>query len=599
MQRAGNAVPAGRIIARWFFVLALSIWSIGIVLPSLGRLWSWSPLGSIGLNCTIDGRITRVEPNAPAARAGVRTGDQIDLPATEFESRRVRISCSPLRRGTYHVAIAHGAVVRHVDLTTIPERIGGWSRIGLVLRTAAAIILVLTGALLLLLRPSLMTWALFLFVMGNNPGSHGGFWVLLSYPGQAIEVFAEDVARALGGIGVMVFLILFPTNAPISRWTTLVLRAAPWLLALGVAENLYVYVATYTFWPVENVQRADLIFSFLILPLIGLAAFLERYVHALGADRARIRWVGAALAVGLTGYLAALLLESWTPGVVPYVILSFLYSTLIVVPFAVLYAVLKHHVIDVRFFISRAIVYTVLTGLIVLVFSLIDWFFSKKLAAAGVGTGIDVLLAIGLGFSLNGLHGRTSVVVDRVFFRQRHEAEVRLERAAHTISHAPTPAAVQQLLVKTPYEELRLESAALFRQSVDGVFRREYTLGWPESALSVINAEDLLILHLAAGREALRLSEIRWECDDLPRDGAAPIIAFPVFVRQRLEAFVLFGSHRNGADIDPDEQRLLTQLAANAGAAYDHIDAERVRAEMERGRAEMDGMRLELATLRP
>ena len=39
------------------------------------------------------------------------------------------------------------------------------------------------------------------------------------------------------------------------------------------------------------------------------------------------------------------------------------------------------------------------------------------------------------------------------------------------------------------------------------------------------------------------------------------------------------------------EQRTLTQLAANAGAAYDHIDAERVRAEMER-------MRLELAALR-
>jgi len=598
MQHAGNAAPAWRIIARWFFVFVLSIWSIGVVLPSLGRLWS--PLGEIGLNCTTDGRITSVDPNSPAAHAGIRGGDQIDLRATEFESRRIVASgCSLMPRATYHLAIAHGAIVHHVNLSTVPESIGSWSRIGLLLRTAAAIILVLTGALLVLLRPSLMTWALFLFVMGDSPGSHGGFWVLLSYPGQAIEQFAERISVDVGGIGAMVFLILFPTNAPISRWSAVVLRAAPWLLALGVTAQIYSYSAAYTFWPVDDVQHGDVIFFALVTPLIGLAAFLERYVHAPGADRARIRWVGAALAVGLTGWLARVILEYWTPGLVPYVVLSFLNSTLIVVPFSVLYAVLKHHVIDVRFFISRAIVYTLLTGLIVTVFSLIDWFFSKKPAAAGVGTGIDVLLAIGLGFSLNGLHGRTSVVVDRVFFRQRHEAEVRLERAAHTISHAPTPTAVQQLLVKTPYEELRLESAALFRQSVDGVFRREYTLGWPESALSVISAEDLLVLHLAAGREALRPSEIRWECDDLPRDGAAPIIAFPVFVRQRLEAFVLFGSHRNGADIDPDEQRLLRQLAANAGAAYDHIDAERVRAEMERGRAEMDGMRLELATLRP
>jgi hypothetical protein len=578
MQRAANAVPAGRVITRWFFVLALSIWSIGVIIPSLGRLWS--PLGVIGLGCTVDGRITSIDPNGPAAHAGIRGGDQFDLRATEFESRRVVAEgCSLIPRATYHLAIAHGAIVHHVNLSTIPENLGIWSRIGLVLRTAAAIILVVTGALLLLLRPSLMTWALFLFVVGNNPGSHGGFWALLPYSGEAIEQFAEAVTRVVGGIGAMVFLILFPTDTPISRWTAVVLRAAPWLLALGVATDIYSYIATYAFWPVDDVQLGNLIFFSLITPLIGIAAFLERYVHALGADRARIRWVGAALAVGLTGTLAGGFLEVWTPGSAPYVVLSFLYSALIVVPFAVLYAVLKHHVIDVRFFISRAIVYTLLTGLIILVFSLIDWFFSKKLAASGVGTGIDVLLAIGLGFSLNGLHDRVGTIVDRVFFRQRREAEIRLERAMRSIAHASTPAAVQQLLVKTPYEALHLESAALFRPGADGAFRREYALNWPEATVAGISADDLLVLHLMADREPRRLNEIAWDSEDLPRGNASPVIAFPVFVRQRLEAFVLFGSHRNGADIDPDEQHSLTQLAANAGAAYDHIDAECARAD--------------------
>jgi len=595
MRPAANAASAGRIVARWFFVLALSIWSIGIIIPSLGRLWS--PLGSIGLYCTADGRITSVEPNAPAAGAGIRRGDQIDLRATEFESRRVVIwNCSFLRRGTYHLAIAHGAVVRHVDLRTIPESIGSWSRIGLMLRTAAAIILVLTGALLVLLRPSLMTWALFSFVLFNG-GSHAGLSALLPYAAAAIEQFVEGLfIRIAGGIGVMVFLILFPTNAPISRWSAVALRAAPWLLALGVTAQIYIYSATYTFWPVDVLQRGNLIFFSLVAPLIGLAAFLERYVHATGADRARIRWVGAALAVGLTGALAAFFLETWTPGLAPYVVRSFLYSTLVVVPFAVLYAVLKHHVIDVRFFISRAIVYTLLTGVIVIVFSLIDWFFSKKLAAAGVGTGIDVALAIGLGFSLNGLHNRVGVVVDRVLFRQRHEAEVRLERAARSIAYASTPAAVEELLVQTPYEALHLESAALFRPGADGAFRREYALDWPEAAMAGIGADDVLVLHLAADREPLRLKEIAWHREGLPHGTVSPIIVFPVFVRQRLEAFVLFGSHRNGADIDPDEEHCLRQLAANAGAAYDHIDAERLRAEMERMRAELAALRLQLTS---
>ena len=47
---------------------------------------------------------------------------------------------------------------------------------------------------------------------------------------------------------------------------------------------------------------------------------------------------------------------------------------------------------------------------------------------------------------------------------------------------------------------------------------------------------------------------------------------------------MLFGPHKNGAAIDPDEQRSLSALASAAGSAYDHIDADNVRAEMEQMR---------------
>ena len=53
---------------------------------------------------------------------------------------------------------------------------------------------------------------------------------------------------------------------------------------------------------------------------------------------------------------------------------------------------------------------------------------------------------------------------------------------------------------------------------------------------------------------------------------------------------MLVGAHTNGADIDSDEERVLGQLAVNAGAAYDHIQAERVLAEM-------DWMRIACSTL--
>lgn len=589
MDRTGGHVPAIRIVLRWFVVLAVTAWSVTIVLPSFARIWS--PLGTTGIYGTQDGRITSVDSGSPGARAGIQPGDRVDLRATDYESRRGAVSPpSPLK--VYRLVIEHRGKTRVVNVRAAAEELSNWSKFGLALRTAAAIILSVSGAILLLLRPSLITWAFFFFLVGANPGSVGGFWALIPFRGALFENALENIALDIGAAGAMVFMILFPTGAPISRWSAALLRTTPWLLAAMVAMSVYGYVSGSLMQPYDQVTHADEI-AHLLCAVLGIAAFLERYIRSVGVDRARIRWVGAALAVGLTGYLIAQTVETWVPGLMPYVFLSYLYSTLIVVPFAVMYAIIKHHVIDVRFFISRAIVYTVLTALIVLAFSLIDWFFSKRLAASGVGTGVEVLLAIGLGFSLNGLHGRIERSVDLILFRQRHESEQRLQRAARTIPHAPTTAALEQLLIATPYEALQLESAALFQQRENGEFQRQYAVNWPADL--AVGADDLLVLHLRAGREPIRLREIGWRPNSLPEWNGKPVIAFPVFVRERLEAFALFGSHVNGADIDPDEERDLTQLAINAGAAYDHIDAAKVRAEMERMRAENIALHLQLS----
>lgn len=582
---------SGRAFWRWFFVCALAIWSIGVVLPSLGRLWA--PLAQTGFYSTTDGWITDVERGSPAERAGIRVGERVDLPRMDFESRRVGVGLAVVPAGTYRVAILHGTRLRYVTVGTAPEPLSASSRVGLVLRTLAAIILIIGGVVLVLLRPSLMTWALFVFVVGANPGSHGGFWVWLPYWGEVLEQSLELIAADAGAVGALVFLILFPTNAPISRWSSIVLRLSPWLFGAMALMSLYLYVAAYTLWPQDQVVQADLI-SHLIVGAVGIAAFLQRYHRAQDADRARIRWVGAALAIGLTSFIVANVLETWAPGVVPYVVLSYLYAALIVVPFAVMYAVVKHHVIDVRFFISRAIVYAVLTALIALFFTVVDWFFSQKLEAAGVGTGLEVLMAITLGFSLKGVHKRIESTVDSVLFRQRHEAERQLRRAARAIPQAPTTAAVEQLLIRVPCDALRLESAALFELR-DGRFQRRYSVNWPAGRMDVIPPDDLLVLHLNAEREAVRVSEINWRPEGLSGDGAAPVIAFPIFLRQQLEAFAFYGSHKNGADIDPDEQHALGEIAVSASAAYDHIDAARVRAEMERVAEENRALRLQVA----
>jgi hypothetical protein len=58
-----------------------------------------------------------------------------------------------------------------------------------------------------------------------------------------------------------------------------------------------------------------------------------------------------------------------------------------------------------------------------------------------------------------------------------------------------------------------------------------------------------------------------------PHDPLAPVLAVPVTMRGELDGFVIFGAHRNGADIDPDEQYALVPLVRNAAIAFDHLEA--------------------------
>ena len=72
----------------------------------------------------------------------------------------------------------------------------------------------------------------------------------------------------------------------------------------------------------------------------------------------------------------------------------------------------------------------------------------------------------------------------------------------------------------------------------------------------------------------------------MPPALAQPILAIPLVVRHDLIAFVLYGGHKTGEAIDPDEQKTLANLAHAAASAYEHIHAKALLAESTTLRAE-------------
>ncbi|HXW77033.1 MAG TPA: GAF domain-containing protein, partial [Candidatus Eremiobacteraceae bacterium] len=311
------------------------------------------------------------------------------------------------------------------------------------------------------------------------------------------------------------------------------------------------------------------------------------------AERQRIRWVVLGFGIALLTSIAESIIGTEASNT-PYIVQDLLGLLSLFAPISVAYAVIKHRVIDVNFVVSRTLVYGVLTTVFVGLFALIDWVIGHVLDQSRWALITEICVAISVGFWLNGLHNRIDRFVDSVLFRRRHAAERRLATLARGLPHADSMQRVDTSLIAEPRDALDLTSSALFRREAGGSYLRVNSSEWPEHGAQSLASDDPLIIYLQAERAAVRLADVHWSRTDGPGGAARPAIALPILVRHELDAVALYGSHRGGEDFDPDEMAWLNALGAAAGAAYDHLEADALRAELERISKESEARRVAL-----
>jgi hypothetical protein len=141
-----------------------------------------------------------------------------------------------------------------------------------------------------------------------------------------------------------------------------------------------------------------------------------------------------------------------------------------------------------------------------------------------------------------------------------------------------------------------LASAALFRRGSDGAYVREVSEGWSAADLSRLDREDdHLMMLLQAENGPLSLYDHPWRTQGVPSGPAHPILALPIIVRRELAAAVFYGSHTHGEALDPDEIKAIAGLAPAAATAYDHLEAESVKREVQSIMRENESLRTQLA----
>lgn len=554
---------------RTAIVVAIGLWVLATAVPDFLRIVRPSP--GNGLSVSFDGVVLAVDSGSPAATAAIAVGDRIAAP---LPHNLFREPAPPLS-----FIVVHDGARRSVTLApqtylqTLPRRLLRLALYG------SYLVFLIVGSMVLLLRPSAMTWAFYLYCVGRRFGDLGFYW-----PGSNEFFWINALAFiALGGMScalVMIFALRFPADR-LEGWRRR-LNPLAILLLVVFAVAWPAVVARLNFFGLPSQSLANvLILANSAVYLAAAAIFITTLIESRGDERQRLQWI-LIFPIVLVLRIVAIYQGN---GLLPYSLPEWFPRALTVlavaVPLVVGYAVIRRRVFDIEFAVSRALVYGSITSIVAGTFLLLDWFMSKQFAKTRFTLTAEILVALAIGSWLSLLHRNVDRFIDSTFFRQRHEAEQRLAKAAAAVVRAESHESVDRFLVHEPVRALDLVSAALFHRHDDGErFVREVDVGWSHAGVRELVADDPLVLHLLAEAAPVRLADVAWSSDDLPALADA-VLATPVLLRDQLVAIVFYGHHRNGADIDPDEVRSIMLLVERAGAAYDHIEARALRAQVD------------------
>ena len=380
-----------------------------------------------------------------------------------------------------------------------------------------------------------------------NLANWAGIWVWL--PAQLLPL-------------TFVFLLFPDGHLPSRRW-----RPVGWAAGLGLVVLMMAMAAhpgPLADWQTPpnpfGIVGAESILDNLItagsiLLAIGvfgsMAAIAVRFRRSEGIERARMKWlVYAAILILIVG---AFTLPYWLSGNLangPALELSIVLTNLVTlgIAVAVTTAIVGYRLYDIDVLINRTLVYGVMTGVIVLIYSLV-------VGAAGIlfqsrSNWLLALLATGLVAVLfQPIRDRLQRGVNRLLYGQRDEPFEVMTQLGLRLEQTITPDSVYPTIVETVAQAMRLPYVAI-QIPRDGYRRTAGSYGIP--------GDDLISY-------------------DLTYQGA-------------IVGWLQVGRRMPDEALNPADERLLRNIARQAGAAVHDIqlaaDLQRSRQQIVAGREE-------------
>jgi hypothetical protein len=535
-------------------------------------------------------RVVAPRPGGATERAGIRSGDLIDLRDQSLGSRIAVVSQLSATQPTVVTILRGNERSTHSVLgSTLWEGAVQWKLPAQLFSTLAALWF---GACALLV--ALRQWSrvdarlLILALLCITALQLDPRYLVL--PSATLRLVLLIVARVCVAIAPLLLLRLSFRTGQSSR-----LRTGLTLLAIAVIGIAFlgdvaaaVGLVTLRIDPLPFIYRVSPLHALVdvaVYALVTLAAILSVQSTA-PEERPRTAWLLlplpiALLATAVTQTIAAFI-TSWFVNVT---VISISNAIWLLGGGVVTYALLKRRVLDLEFVLSRTVVVATVSAIVVASFILLEFLLNTVLSGVSHATGLvaNAALALVLGLSLNPIHKRVDETVERMLFHKRHEDERALVEFGREAAFVTNEDALLDRAIENLREHTDARSAAIF---LDGTGHYAPARSFGDSTRTQVDENDAAILALKARHEALDPHHYR--------SALHGALALPMLARGRLCGIVLLGERSGGEAYAPDEIAALSSMSQGVGSALDVLT---VSNELSHASI-VDAVRVELAPLR-
>lgn len=277
------------------------------------------------------------------------------------------------------------------------------------------------------------------------------------------------------------------------------------------------------------------------------------YRQASQEQRLRLRWLMWSSVV----YTAGVFTSNW-PVVNPLFFLTFTDGTQFLGVAGMLYAVLRHQVLDVSVVIDKTLVYGATTSLVVGVIAAMNSLALRATLGEGTSLLLQVVVPLALGIVLGKVRRYMDMAVERVFFRSKYLAERALRNFGKQCAYITDVGKLLDAAVVELKKHSRSPAVALY-EAGGGCYACMRFAG-EHSFARIVDLDDPALVAVRAEMKPVELSELD---SAFGKDGCV----FPIEVLGHLRG-VMVCANRPGEHFSTDEKALLGSVVHDVGAAW-------------------------------